>query len=421
MSAVNTGSSEGGLLPSAGGLSPPGGSSGWREGLALAPCLRGGPETQLPACVGSLGEGSSWQKVVCAPDPPQNRDWGRPRPPPTVGPPQLLLQAKQTWRRQTGREGGAAEAERWASEEKQGPTGCPEYRPLHASEEEKLHQWGSLTLGLQGALEWNPLKITGAIQNGSGRSLVAQRVKRLPAMRETRVRSLGREDPLEKEMASHSSTLAWKIPWTEEPGRVATSRTRLSDFTFFLKNGKTLVGIGRLNREKSWARKLQRTCKILTFSSCHLLACAWTHTHTHTRTLPPSTGWQSSLPLPPSGWSKPLTKTRPRCHLWRAPQPQIVSSFLGAQQGCSHLPSGRLGGWPAPSSRLGGSGLPPSSWAPAALLAGQLVLCFFFFYCFLIPHPQPPGFLRGRSSSHLLTALPVGFPAYEGNFSENYF
>ena len=43
---------------------------------------------------------------------------------------------------------------------------------------------------------------------------------RLPTMRETRVRSLGREDPLEKEMATHSSTLAWKIPWTEEPGRL---------------------------------------------------------------------------------------------------------------------------------------------------------------------------------------------------------
>ena len=49
-------------------------------------------------------------------------------------------------------------------------------------------------------------------------SLVAQSVKRLPAMPETRVPSLGREDPLEKEMATHSSTLAWKIPWTEEPG-----------------------------------------------------------------------------------------------------------------------------------------------------------------------------------------------------------
>ena len=51
-------------------------------------------------------------------------------------------------------------------------------------------------------------------------SLVAQMVKRLPTMRETQVRSLGWEDPLEKEMANHSSTLAWKIPWTEEPGRL---------------------------------------------------------------------------------------------------------------------------------------------------------------------------------------------------------
>ena len=49
-------------------------------------------------------------------------------------------------------------------------------------------------------------------------SLVAQTVKHLPAMQETRVRSLGQEDPLEKEMATHSSSLAWKIPWTEEPG-----------------------------------------------------------------------------------------------------------------------------------------------------------------------------------------------------------
>ena len=51
-------------------------------------------------------------------------------------------------------------------------------------------------------------------------SLVAQRVKRLPAMWETRVRSLGREDPLEKEMATHSSILAWKSPWTEKPDRL---------------------------------------------------------------------------------------------------------------------------------------------------------------------------------------------------------
>ena len=49
-------------------------------------------------------------------------------------------------------------------------------------------------------------------------SLVAQMVKSLPAMQETQVQSLGWEDPLEKEMTTHSSSLAWKIPWTEEPG-----------------------------------------------------------------------------------------------------------------------------------------------------------------------------------------------------------
>ena len=53
-----------------------------------------------------------------------------------------------------------------------------------------------------------------------GASLEAQSVKRLLALRETWVQSLGWEDPLEKEMATHSSTLAWKIPWTEKPGRL---------------------------------------------------------------------------------------------------------------------------------------------------------------------------------------------------------
>ena len=53
-----------------------------------------------------------------------------------------------------------------------------------------------------------------------GTSLVAQMVKRLPAMRETWVQPLGQEDPLEKEMATHSSTLVWKIPWMEEPGEL---------------------------------------------------------------------------------------------------------------------------------------------------------------------------------------------------------
>ena len=58
------------------------------------------------------------------------------------------------------------------------------------------------------------------IKNLFGPSLVAQRVKHLPVVRDTWVRNLGWEDPLEKEMATHSSILAWGIPWTKEPGRL---------------------------------------------------------------------------------------------------------------------------------------------------------------------------------------------------------
>ena len=57
-------------------------------------------------------------------------------------------------------------------------------------------------------------------------SLVAERVKRLPAMQEPQVQSLGGEDPLEKEMATHSSTLAWKSSWTEESGRLQSMGSR---------------------------------------------------------------------------------------------------------------------------------------------------------------------------------------------------
>ena len=61
--------------------------------------------------------------------------------------------------------------------------------------------------------------------------LVAQSVKRLPAMQETRVRFLGLEDPLEKEMATCSSILALRIPWTEEPGRLQSVGLQESDMT----------------------------------------------------------------------------------------------------------------------------------------------------------------------------------------------
>ena len=68
---------------------------------------------------------------------------------------------------------------------------------------------------------------------------MAQTVKRLPTIWETQVQSLGREDPLEKEMTNHSSIFAWKMPWMEKPGRlqsmgVMKSRTRLSIFIFTL-------------------------------------------------------------------------------------------------------------------------------------------------------------------------------------------
>ena len=59
-----------------------------------------------------------------------------------------------------------------------------------------------------------------AICSNMGASLVAQMLKNLPAMLETQVQSLGQEDPLEKEMVTHCSNLARKIPWTEEPGRL---------------------------------------------------------------------------------------------------------------------------------------------------------------------------------------------------------
>ena len=56
--------------------------------------------------------------------------------------------------------------------------------------------------------------------------MVAQMVKNLPAMQETQVRSLGQDDPLEEGMATHSSILAWRIPWTEEPGGLQSVESR---------------------------------------------------------------------------------------------------------------------------------------------------------------------------------------------------
>ena len=62
-------------------------------------------------------------------------------------------------------------------------------------------------------------------------SLIAQLVNHLPTMQETQVRFLRWEDPLEKEMATHSSVLAWRIPWTEEPGRLQSTGSQELDTT----------------------------------------------------------------------------------------------------------------------------------------------------------------------------------------------
>ena len=90
-------------------------------------------------------------------------------------------------------------------------------------------------------------------------SLVSQMVNRLSTMREIWVRSLGREDPLEKEMAIHSSTIAWKIPWTEEPGRLqsmGSQRVRHDWATSLLHHfiPARMAIIKRSDNSKSWWR-----------------------------------------------------------------------------------------------------------------------------------------------------------------------
>ena len=89
-------------------------------------------------------------------------------------------------------------------------------------------------------------------------SLVAQRVKRLPAMRETRLRSLGREDPLEKEMAPHSSILAWRIPWTEEPGGLQSTESQRvgHDWVTLTYTPTKVYSEGRRRRGQQWMRWL---------------------------------------------------------------------------------------------------------------------------------------------------------------------
>ena len=120
-------------------------------------------------------------------------------------------------------------------------TGEGNGNPLQCSCLENLRDGGAWWAAVYGIaqsrtrLKW--LSSSSSSSTYPWASLVVQRLKRLPAMRETWV-SLGWEDPLEKEMATHSSILAWRIPWTEEPGGLQStgsqSRTWLSNFTHSL-------------------------------------------------------------------------------------------------------------------------------------------------------------------------------------------
>ena len=98
-------------------------------------------------------------------------------------------------------------------------------------------------------------------------SLVAQIIKHLPTMQETRVQPLGREDLLEKEIATHSSILAWKIPWTEEPGRLqsmGSQRVIHNWVTSLIFNDRgTVYNVLRMNSfySKSIYDKIQKFLK----------------------------------------------------------------------------------------------------------------------------------------------------------------
>ena len=85
--------------------------------------------------------------------------------------------------------------------------------------------------------------------------MVAQRVKRLSAMQETRVRSLGWEDPLEKEMATHSSTLACKIPWMEKPGRLQSMGSQRVRHGWVISLFKLSISFPRFTHVRGYTNK----------------------------------------------------------------------------------------------------------------------------------------------------------------------
>ena len=91
---------------------------------------------------------------------------------------------------------------------------------------------------------------------------MAQSVNNPPAMQETQVQSLGQEDPLEKEMATHSSILAWEIPWTEEPGGLLSMGSQELDTTLQLNLPPTTSSNGIYPRMQRWYN-IQKSINII--------------------------------------------------------------------------------------------------------------------------------------------------------------
>ena len=143
-------------------------------------------------------------------------------------------------------------------------------------------------------------------------SLVAQTVKHLPTMRETRVQSLGREEPLEKEMATHSQTLAWKIPWMEEPGGLQSM-------------GSQRVGLFLFLSVRVLTHTYTRVCTsspVSALLSQALFACS----HPRTPPSPPSESGADVLGAPSgSGLQLALDTPRPDPAVLR-PHPEVAGA-----------------------------------------------------------------------------------------------
>ena len=111
---------------------------------------------------------------------------------------------------------------------------------------------------------WKVIGTKGNTDFLKGLAVLVHMVKNRPAMQETQVQSLGPEDPLEKAMASHSNILAWRIPWTEEPGRLQSmglQRARRNWVTTRLTLAVHMGEMGKWEGETGWGRVLLETYK----------------------------------------------------------------------------------------------------------------------------------------------------------------